>query len=65
MSKHQMIDEIRQLNRSASPDFLQRFDDETLGDYLRRLTRLHGHRGRETSWVRETPHPAVTMRMCA
>lgn len=65
MSKQQMIEEIHRYNRSASPTFLQCFNDETLEVYLKRLTLLHGHRGKETQWVRNTIEPAVTARLCA
>lgn len=65
MSKHQMIDAIRQRNRSARPEFLLSFNEQTLEEYLRRLTELSGHRGKATKWVRQTAAPAVTMRLCA
>ncbi len=60
-----MIEAIRGLNRSASEPFLKLFDEETLACYLRRLTLLHGHRGKTTHWKRDTIHPAVTARLCA
>jgi len=65
MSKHEMIEQIRQRNRTASDEFLLSFDEQTLGDYLSRLTNLAGHRGRQSVWVRTTAHPAVTARACA
>lgn len=65
MNRHQLIEEIRQFNRSVTPEFLRNFDEETLHHYLRRLTMLHGHRGPDTAWIRDTPRPAVTMRLCA
>lgn len=65
MSKQQMIDLIRQRNRSASSEFLVKFDEEALRTYLRRLTTLQGHRGRTTSWVRQGAAPASITRACA
>jgi hypothetical protein len=37
MTKRQLIDEIMQLNQSAKPEFLARFGDDELNDYLRHL----------------------------
>ena len=65
MSKNEMIEKIRRCNRSASDEFLLSFDERTLGDYLSRLTNLNGRRGRNSVWVRQTTHPAVTQRACA
>lgn len=65
MSKQQMIELIRQRNRSASSEFLVKFDEEALQTYLRRLTTLQGHRGRSSIWVREGIAPASITRACA
>ena len=65
MSKQQMIEMIRQRNRSASSEFLVKFDEEALRTYLRRLTTLHGHRGRASTWVRQGISPASITRACA
>ncbi len=65
MSKQQMIDLIRQRNRSASSEFLVKFDEDALKTYLRRLTTVQGHRGRSSVWVRSGIAPAATMRACA
>ena len=53
MSKEQIIDEIRKHNSTAPAEFLLRFSDAELRTYLARLTRLQGHRGPDTSWVRK------------
>lgn len=37
MTKRELIDEIRAINRSADPGFLAQFDDADLDDYLRHL----------------------------
>jgi len=62
MSKQQMIEQIQQRNRSASPEFLERFDERALQTYLRRLTTVAGHRGRGSVWVREGSAPAISTR---
>ncbi|MEM8737686.1 MAG: hypothetical protein AAGG38_04310 [Planctomycetota bacterium] len=62
MSKQQMIEQIQQKNRGASPQFLERFDEHTLKTYLRRLTKVSGHRGKGSIWVREGGSPAVATR---
>lgn len=40
MSKNELIDCIREINRSAKPDFLSRFTEEQLKDYLEHLMQL-------------------------
>lgn len=62
MSKQQMIEQIQLKNRSASPEFLERFDELALQMYLRRLTTVVGHRGRGSIWVRENNTPAIVSR---
>lgn len=62
MSKQQMIDLIQQRNRSASSEFLVKFDEEALQNYLSRLTTLQDHRGRATVWVRKGISPACITR---
>ena len=39
MSKRQLIDEIRSVNRTALPEFLAKFDERDLTDYLQNLLR--------------------------
>jgi hypothetical protein len=65
MSKQQMIELIRERNRSASNEFLVKFDEEALRTYLRRLTHVQGNRGRSSVWVRRGIAPASIMRACA
>jgi len=62
MSKAQMIDAIRQHNRSAQAEFLTSFDEPTLQSYLERLTKLSNHRGPSTSWVRTGESRAIITR---
>ena len=65
MSKQQMIELIRQRNRSASNEFLIKFDEQALRSYLQRLTTVHGHRGRTSIWVRDNSSSASMTRACA
>lgn len=65
MTKQQTIDMIRQRNHSASAEFLTRFDEQSLDTYLRRLSTVCDHRGRNSRWVRNTTSPAVTTRAAA
>jgi len=58
-----MIDAIRRQNRSAAVAFLTAFDEQALENYLKRLTRVHGQRGRSSIWVREGKSPAVVTRL--
>ena len=37
MSKNELIGRIREVNRSARPEFLAAFSEDDLADYLRRL----------------------------
>ncbi len=63
MSKQQMIEAIRQVNRSASDEFLGGFEPSQLDRYLRRLSQIHNCRGSASRWVREPETPAIVCRM--
>lgn len=65
MSKRQMIEQIRHWNQTASAEFLLRFDEQSLLNYLHRLTTLHGRRGPGSVWVRHSDTTAITTRSCA
>ena len=65
MSKYEMIDRIRQFNRSVAETFLMEFEESQLESYLQRLTKLSGHRGRDTVWVRPVQSNAVATRRLA
>ena len=62
MSKQQMIEAIREHNRSAPDTFLVHFNEKALQSYLRRLTTVRGCRGRASVWVREGDTPAIVTR---
>lgn len=63
MSKEQLIDEIRRLNRTADGQFLVHFKLEALEQYLKRLSLTSGGRGRASVWVRTGASPAVVARL--
>lgn len=58
-----MIEAIRERNRSVSSDYLVKFDEAALQSYLRRLTDVLGHRGRDSRWVREGGSRAIVTRV--
>lgn len=60
MSKHQIIEKIRQQNRSAAVAFLATFKEEVLSTYLKRLALS---RGRSSGWVRQGKAPAAMTRL--
>ena len=62
MSKQQLIDAIRNHNRSAQDAFLVTFDQQVLETYLRRLQTVQGKRGAGSVWVRPGDSPAVVTR---
>jgi len=63
MSKQQIIEAIRQYNRTANQDFLTTFDAQILESYLRRLTFIQGRRGPSSIWVRQGDTSAVVTRV--
>jgi hypothetical protein len=58
-SKNELIERIRQINRSADHEWLARFDDQKLFDYLEHLQLLMEPRGRHSRWQRRGDSPAV------
>lgn len=62
MSKQQLIEAIREHNRSATDDFLVSFDEAALSNYLHHLQFKTGPRGSSTCWVRTGETPAVVSR---
>lgn len=61
MTKRQLIDEIRNLNPTAHPQFLAQFDDEALQQYLDHLKSAQGQRLRIGGWVRRQQESRVRM----
>jgi hypothetical protein len=61
MKKEQLIEAIRNFNRSVQHEFLSGFPECELESYLRRLQQLLDHRGPGSVWVREgDTHAVVT-----
>jgi hypothetical protein len=58
-SKNELIDRIRQINRSADPRWLERFEDAALFDYLEHLQLLMEPRGGQSVWHRRNDAAAV------
>ena len=58
MNKRELIDEILQLNVSADPALLARFDEEDLGEYLHALT-VSRNSGRRPGYTRNEQAQAV------
>ena len=57
-----LMNQILELNPSASMDFLGQFSPSALGDYLEHLTSASGPRGRTARRGRPENTPAVTVR---
>jgi hypothetical protein len=55
MDKRQLIDDIRQFNVTAQPQFLAQFDEVALRQYLEHLREAHQKRLKVASWVRKAP----------
>lgn len=54
LQRRQMVEQIMALNPSATPDFLDQFEDQALTDYLQHLAVAHQPRGKDARWIR--PH---------
>jgi len=57
MSKRQLIDNIREINTTAQPEFLVQFNEQALEQYLDHLRGAAGKNIRISSWVRNQPRP--------
>ena len=55
MSKRQLIDDIRRYNTTVQPQFLARFDEAALKQYLEHLEGAFQKRVQIASWVRKQP----------
>jgi hypothetical protein len=61
MNKRQLIDAVRQLNRTARPDFLAQFDEAALRQYLHHLSVAREKRLKVATWVKRIPRPRFRM----
>ena len=64
-SKQTLIEQIRELNPTATPGQLLMFPQHELVAYHERLTRLADHRGSETRWSRKRPRSISPLRRAA
>jgi hypothetical protein len=48
------------MNPSATPEFLARFGEQSLGNYLEHLVSALEPRGRTARWVRRNETPAIS-----
>ena len=62
LTREQVIDEIIEINPSATADFLDDFRDPRLRLYLTRLRRSRQSRGRDAVWERPADSPAIVSR---
>ena len=59
MTHEQVVDQIMSLNPSASNEFLEQFEPDELGMYLRHLLSAQEPRGRSARWARPNDAPAI------
>jgi hypothetical protein len=59
LNKQQIIDRIREVNRSAAAEWLARFTDAQLRTYLEHLQLTLEPRGRSSRWLRPGDSPPV------
>jgi hypothetical protein len=55
MSKRQLIDDIREMNPTATAPFLAQFDESALRQYLEHLKAAKSKRVHIAGWVRKRP----------
>ena len=60
LTREQVVDRIITINRSASPAFLERFEEPQLRHYLDHLT--HTEQRRNVPWIRRGETPAIVGR---
>lgn len=62
LSRAQVMTRIIELNPTASIDYLTRFDDEALADYLAHVDTASDPRRARVGWLRKDSVPAVAFR---
>ena len=55
MRKRQLIEAIRAINATASPEFLARFDEDALQQYLTNLQNASRRNVRIAGWIKRSP----------
>lgn len=61
MNKRQLIENIRELNQTAQPEFLAQFDEAALRQYLDHLNTAMAKRLKVAGWVKSIPKPRFRM----
>ncbi len=59
-TREQLVEQIAELNPTASAEFLAGFEPGQLWSYLRHLLATQEPRGRLARWTREHETPAIT-----
>jgi len=62
LTREQMVERILDLNKSATNDFLDRFEDPPLRNYLDHLIAASSPRGAQSRWIRRGDTPAIVSR---
>ncbi len=62
LTREQMVERILDLNKSATPTFLERFEDRPLRNYLDHLVAASSPRGAQSRWIRRGDTPAIVSR---
>lgn len=62
LTREQVLSQIVELNPGASADFLARFRDEALQEYLQRLNLRRDFARGPSPWIRHTSAPAIVFR---
>ncbi len=65
MNKREIIDEIMRINHSAKPEFLARFKENHLGEYLRHLNAVIAEQRLHASTFAAPPGSATVERSAA
>jgi len=59
LTREQVVDRIITINPTATAEFLDHFNHESLGKYLDHLIAASGPRGRQSAWARPGDSPAI------
>jgi hypothetical protein len=66
LRRRQLMEQITAMNPSATPDFLDQFDEPALAQYLDHLALMNQPRGKQSRWVRPHGRPwAFAAAACA
>jgi hypothetical protein len=63
LTREQVVDRIIAINPTATTEFLEAFNERSLGKYLDHLLAASGPRGRRSVWPRPGDSPAISARV--